>query len=693
MGQESKSKWLILIEEKEAVVGMLTESGNLFVSDQKGWDGSDPNSLVASLDSGIGSCLAKEDGLPRPKRTIFILPPFWINHRGEVLSTHKKTLEYVCKQLNLDPEGFLVGEEVLANFYENFVSIYFGSQYLRFSVIKEKSVEVQEELENGEDIDPQDVAVFLRQLNGKAMVPQQLVFWGRIKEGNKDRLLSYNWQKEKLFDSTPKLKALAWPEFFELFAQIVQGEVKLEVVEAPNQISEVPSENGSGLKKEEPESTFGFSSQDVAARKGWQAEIEEEKEPKSKPEPEPEPKPKLKPEKKKLRLPKIKLPAVKLPKVKLRLRLLAIPLVLIGGLFLSWRFSKARVEIYVTPKELSEELQVKLAPEAKSLDLDKGIIPVDEVGVEKSESKDRAATGDKLIGEKATGEVKLFNRTAERAEFEAGTSLFGPGDLEFVLDNDVSVASKTADLSTGVDRWGETVASVTAGDIGAEYNSAADSLFSIGEYSDDDYLAKNPEPFSGGTSRKIRAVSEADQESLIDSLSEDLMSLAEKELKSKLSDSQIIDGSFTATVVDEEFSAQVGEEAENISLDLTVKVTAAKISQEKLLKIAEEILVEELESGYEVKEGSLMAKLDVDEDSEKDSLTGKLTLKGKAYPKIDKEELRQKLVRKKESRAKKLTREAYPRIYRLKIFYQLLPLRYFSYLPPKPENIIISVKE
>ncbi len=713
---KGENKWIILIEEKEAVVGMLTESGELMVSQEKGWDGEDPNSLVAALDSGIGTCLAKEEGIPRPERTVFILPPFWVSHRSEVLPSRKKILQHVCKQLRINPEGFLVGEEVLANYYDDFVSVYFGSNYLRFSVLKEKSVEVQEELENGEDIDPEDVAIFLRQLNGKAMIPQELVFWGKIKDGNKDRLLSHQWQEEKIFDRVPKIKVFLWPEFLKMAAQVIKGEVKLEVVPQKTSLAKEPEEElvteVEPKSKPEPEpepevDAFGFSSTDVAQGE-WgagskkpeeEAEPSEEEKPavsKIEPKPEQEQKPKPKPigAGLKKKLPKIKMPKISFAFLGQRWVFIVIGFLIVfgGGLFLSWRFSKATVMIYVTPEELSDEVEVQLDSEAKSVDLDNGIIPADQVSVEKDGEKSRATTGEKLIGEKSTGEVKVFNRTAERAEFDAGTSLSGPGGLEFVFNNDVSVASKTADLNTGVDRWGETTAEVTAGEIGAEYNLAAESTFTIADNSEDDYLARNESAFSGGTSRKIRAVSEEDLAKLRESLSEELKSEAEKELKSKLSDSQLISGSLEASIVEEEFTAEVGDEVDNVGLEMTAKVTAAKISQERLLKIAEQVLSEKIEAGYELRDGSLKAKLDVNEDDE-EGISGTLTLKGEAYPEIDKEKLSREVISKKEDKAKELIRQSYPRIYRHEVNYQFPWLKYIGYLPLKPENIIIKVEE
>ncbi len=706
MNNTQENKWLILIEEKEVVVSLLTDEKNLLVSEEKGWDGDDPESLIAGIDSGIGACLAKEEGISRPQKTIFILPPFWVSQEAEVLPSRKKILQRLCKQLNLRPEGFLVGEEVLSNFYTDFVSIYFGKEYLRFSIIKDKSLELQEELENGEDIDPEDVAVFLSQLNGKAIVPSQMVFWGRIQPGNKDRLLSHNWQESNLFDKPPEVKILSWSDFLQSTARVVQGEVRLEVIEEKSpQPPAGPVPVDSQPSKDKPkDDKFGFGSGDVAEKDDWQTGDQ----PKPKPQPESEADPEIQPQPKPAVEPKPKKPGLtgklsKLPKLprpnfsfisgRRMLILLLLPIILIAGLFLSWRFSSATVEIYVTPEELTEELSVSLDPGAVSLDLEKGIVPVEEVTVEKTGSKSQPATGEKLIGERAQGEVKVFNRTSEQAEFSAGTSLFGPNNLEFVLDNDVSVASKTADLNTGVDRWGETIASVTAANIGTDYNLAADSVFTIADFPEDDYLARNEEAFSGGTSRQIKAVSEDDQTKLRQTLTEDLVAEAEKDLEERMADSQIIEGSFSSTVIEEDFTAQVGDEVDSVGLDLTVEVAASRINQEQLFQIAETVLADKLEDGYQLKEESLLVKLDINEDSEEDLITGNLILKGDAYPRIEDQVLGQELAGQKEARAKELIRQSYPRIYRHNINYQFPWLKYFSYLPSKPENIIIKVEE
>jgi hypothetical protein len=393
--------------------------------------------------------------------------------------------------------------------------------------------------------------------------------------------------------------------------------------------------------------------------------------------------------------PKIKLPKFSFAflKSKKAYAFLALPLILGGFLFFGYRFSKATVKIYVTPDELSDEIEVSLESGAENFDAEKGILPVEEVMVEKSGSKTIAATGKKLIGEKAVGEVKIFNRTSERAEFEAGTSLIGPDNLEFVLDNDVFVASKTADLETGVDRWGETSASVTAGNIGTDYNLASNTTFTIGDYSEDDYLARNPEAMSGGTSREIRVVSEDDQQKLKDDLIEDLKNQAEEELKTKLADTRIIEGSFQSTVVEEDYTADVGDEVDEVGLDLTINLTAAKINHQSLTEIAGKVLGDKTEEGYELKEGSLTAKLDIDTNQDGEKTAGRLTLKGKVYPKVNIEDLKNQLTSKKETAAKELIRKTYPRIYRDEIVYQLPLTKIFGYLPPRSENIIISVEE
>ncbi|KXK11736.1 MAG: hypothetical protein UZ22_OP11002000297 [Microgenomates bacterium OLB23] len=91
-----------------------------------------------------------------------------------------------------------------------------------------------------------------------------------------------------------------------------------------------------------------------------------------------------------------------------------------------------------------------------------------------------ATTGTKEIGEKATGEVTIFNATESDKTFKKGTKLIASGSRSFILDSDVTVkaAEKTVTSSGDIlTTTSKEKANITAEDIGTDYNLAKDTKF------------------------------------------------------------------------------------------------------------------------------------------------------------------------------------------------------------------------
>jgi hypothetical protein len=168
-----------------------------------------------------------------------------------------------------------------------------------------------------------------------------------------------------------------------------------------------------------------------------------------------------------------------------------------------------------------------------------------------------------------------------------------PESLKFTLDNDTQVSSGSASSI------GQTKASVTAEDIGAQYNLASGTSFSIGNYSASDIEAKNESSFSGGSSREITAVSKEDQTELTSDLIDELKSKAKNDLLDNLSDNRIfIDESVVATASSTTFSSKVGDEASTLKLTMDMDIQALAVDKDKLVSLAQDILKDKVPSGF-----------------------------------------------------------------------------------------------
>ena len=480
-------------------------------------------------------------------------------------------------------------------------------------------------------------------------------------------------------------------EFFRYLTQLISQEEEQEEAE----------EQSVAEEKEEPtekeELNFGFQLDDVAESLPKEEFSEPEPQEESSAVEPIEKEVSTKPKKKRrfnLKLPQLKNRLFKRRVVKFPKKpfiWLSLPLGVLGAILMLWFFSQVKLTIYLTPETVKAELEVQLDPQAEELSIDQGIVPIDQVSLVVKGEKSRSTTGEKLVGEKARGEVVIYNRTSQSRTFPAGTVLTGPGGLKFVLDEEVRVASKTPDLVSGVDRWGEAKAAVTAAKIGANYNLAAESVFLVDDLSRDQFLAKNQEAFTGGTSRQIRAVSKEDRDKLEQALREELIEQAKEELRSgEDRQGRLFFKGLKTKVRQRQFSAAVGDETEELRLNLELEVTVPQLAQEQLIKLAQSVLAQQIKPGFRLDSQSVTADLDSIEVSEEGVVQGQLRLSGRAYPQINRSELVSKLRGKKLSQAAEVIR-SYPRVYRYQFEFRPSWFRWFGFLPLRQENISIEL--
>ncbi len=314
----------------------------------------------------------------------------------------------------------------------------------------------------------------------------------------------------------------------------------------------------------------------------------------------------------------------------------------LGGLLLTllWYLPQAEVTIFIEPKTLEKDFSLTIDPNQEVIDQENRILPGRILETEKDGEKSAETTGEKTVGEKAKGEATVYNRTDNEKTFEEGTVIVGSGSLQFTLDQEIKVASKTPDLNTGVDKWGEAKVGVTAEEIGAQYNLAAGTQFSVSDYPTSSFLAKNESDLSGGTSRKIQAVSEEDEDDLLTSLSEELADKAEGELLGKVpSDLSLIEESILTEPVSKNFSHEIGEETQNLDLKLTVKIKALAFNRGEFVKLVAELVSDSIPEGYKLKEDEIQSRFEIERENEDGSLLFKTHIKANLLPKLELDEI------------------------------------------------------
>lgn len=630
-------------EEKARIIGE---------GEKETWNGESASELTESASLSLSSAISKlEEGEQKPPAKVILgLSDTWVKE-GKILPEKLTLLKRLTTDLSLIPLGFVVESEAQAHFLKtneggaaNAILINLEPWGIKITLILLGKV-VGVEMVGRSDNLALDVEEGLLRFPQETAFPARIILSGEEDlEATKQTLLSYPWQepeKKLSFLHFPKVELA--PENFDILSLCLAGGTEIAKT---TQVEEKEEEKLGFVKEKDILEEEEARPEETAKTLPPEPKIEAQA------GAEPEPKKAttiLNLAKKSLSLiSKIRLPRPHLPSFSFGWPLMlafggTILAVSILGV-LAFRFlTSARVVIFVSPQDFQRELQIAVSPVNKVLNEKTKTIPGEIVEVTVAESKTAPATGKKLVGEKAGGEVTIYNRLDSKKSFPAGTILIGPGQLKFTLALEVNVASKTADLASGVDRWGEAKATVSAADIGADYNLAANSQISLASFPTSSYLAKNPAPFSGGTSRQIQAVSEKDQLNLKNELEASLQGKAKKELEAKISaGKKLVLESLTTTTTKKEFDRKVGEETQTFSLNLELSASALAFAESELKDLSEKLLAGNL-GNLTLNWPETTTEFKILKTNPDKSVLFRVGLKGKLYPKTTKEEVAKNL--------------------------------------------------
>jgi len=317
-------------------------------------------------------------------------------------------------------------------------------------------------------------------------------------------------------------------------------------------------------------------------------------------------------------------------------------LILVALLAAWWYLPKAEVVLLVEPRFSEENFLLAVSSDAAVIDIKNKIIPGRVLDSEVNGQKEAETKGKKKVGDKATGEVMIYNGTEVAKTFDSGTSLQGLNEMEFLTKEAMTVASRSGSIVDGWDS-GKGKVEIEAADIGADYNLAEGTEFRIGSFSASDFIAKNEKAFSGGSSREVRVVDEKDQDQLRESLEEELLADSEKKLEEDLGSGEgLIKNSISSEIALEEFNHSIGDEADNISLSLKLKISALAFSDDDIDVLANEVLGDRIPEGFIVGEEKELDFKFLRQEENKAIFD--FRVKASLYPQVDKEEIKKEIL-------------------------------------------------
>ncbi len=543
---------------------------------------------------------------PEPKKIIFGLPPAWVKE-NKIAVEKLAILKKISQQLELSPVGFVVASEALVYHLKTTegvpptaILVGITGKDLKVTLVKLGRIVGNQRVNRSDNLGA-DLAEGLSRFGPQEVFPARILLYnsGENLESARQELMAYSWPEQGVnFLHLPRVEIL--PDDFDIKAIALAGGREVTqiqgiemkslppamplVVETPPVTEEVVDE----------EDMVGFLKEEDIAQKTLVMPAEKPKQ--------------FAP----------KLPVWRLPSLPSRPNLGAnfpvaaviagLIVLVISLLAVWWYWPSAEIILAVKSQPLEKSLLVNIDPALAAIDVQSQTLPGRPLKKTISGEKTTAVTGAKIVGERASGKVIIYNRTTKAKVFTAGTQVLGPGGLKFTLSGEVSVASASA----GPDYTslpGKAEVKIEAVDIGTESNLASGTEFSFAVLSRSDFVARNEEALSGGTSREITVVAKTDQDALLAGLSEESKSKAVAELSDLAPAGQkVIPESLTTAVLEKNFDHEVGQEATELKLALKSEFSILTYDPQELKNLIEDKIKELIPAGFEYRDqGEAMA--------------------------------------------------------------------------------------
>ncbi len=302
-------------------------------------------------------------------------------------------------------------------------------------------------------------------------------------------------------------------------------------------------------------------------------------------------------------------------------------------------FHKVKLKVYVQSKDVSEEIELKL-PVTESANSDVAAILKHVTVLDLDE--DKTTTGSREIGEKAKGKVVVHNFDNSERTLERGTEITYK-TFVFTLDSSIKVASSSGVTSDGTKQSGKETVSVTASDIGDEYNLAKGTQFSIDSLAESLFVAIADETFSGGSKKKVNTVSKQDISSLESKVVKQAESESEKVLSASISNDELLIPDLSDVKISKAtYSKELGEEADSVSVKASSDIEYYTVNKKSLVKELEAELLKEDSNEYELDEKTIDYSIK-DINQVKDNATLTVLTKANLFKKINIEDLKKNI--------------------------------------------------
>ena len=246
---------------------------------------------------------------------------------------------------------------------------------------------------------------------------------------------------------------------------------------------------------------------------------------------------------------------------------------------------KAEVVVYPKYENMNFDLSVVGSKEISQVDISLNKIPIQEIEVSKTASKEFESTGEKQLNEKARGFITVYNEYSSSPQVLDATTRFESSNGKiFRIPDRITIPG--AKISEGKIIASSIEVEVFADESGESYNIESSDFTipgfkGIAKYAG--FYAQSKSPMTGGSIGKIKVVSSEDLKNAKESLSEEVRNEVKQAFEDQIpTDLKIIESSLTEDIV---IISTVKEEAKTDTFTLEIKaIVKALLFKEKNIK-------------------------------------------------------------------------------------------------------------
>ena len=681
---QSNFYWLVSITSESAQVSLVSfdpsSSEVKSLGPETAWDPALPDSLIRAVDTSLTTATADYQ-LPvdsEPDDCAFIIPPPWVGPDGRIFPNLLKNLESLCRELKFHPLGFIGQDDAFVESYQStdsfpgsysmlhLLSAHFQLSFVYLGSIKKR---VSENFDG--DFSVKLLEDTLVKLNFQKALPPKIIIVGKFTNSLVEDINNYNWTGTpgiETFLHLPDVVTVPAPDLQQLFSQTIHRQLSPL---GPPKSSESEDEGGP-IEPEEPSPTELDSPLPPltlveASDLGFSENI-------SKPIIETE-----------SNFVEIHHPFFKhhsryfwlLPLVILILFIPVLPLFI----------ARAEITLSFTPIEFTDVFSLTLDPAASTTS--NSLVPVSQKKLTLSVNASVPASGKKEIGEKARGEVTIFNKLDTIQNLNKGLIFSDKLGHKFESTSNLQVPGSTYNLDSGIITLGQVKTSLVAIDIGLESNLNAGTQLSS---SNPNFLIKINSNFSGGTKELVAVVSSEDRSRLLATARQELSIKAKNQIQAESAPGlTIFDSTAFFDSQKTDYNREIGEVADTLTLNLFSQVSFLFVNPSDKSKITSYFLQNNPKlSGLDPNSLTLNLTF-VPKDLTSTKSSGVLTITGKGIPKIDIITLRHLLAFKSENEIQKIV-STLPSFYNYSVKNNLKFINLFNRLPRNPDFITIITK-